>query len=287
MVDCRVEFSHLLSLQRDMSLWIDRLKTLLAEPMTRGLSIDAPETTELRRRIVREKRLLREVYHEWYRFLIDQLPAGDLPVLELGSGAGFFKEYLPDVSTSDVVQTTGVDRIIDAHNMPFENQSLRTIVMVDVLHHLCEPRKFFAEAARCLVPGGKIIMVEPWNTVLSSLVWGKLHHEPFRPRAATWEFPTSGPLSGANGALPWILFQRDRRQFQQEFPEFRVDVLRPAPFLRYPLSGGVSMRSFVPDWTAPVWRAVDVLASPASKWVSLFARITLIRQASTNAARKQ
>jgi SAM-dependent methyltransferase len=260
-----------------MARWIDRLKIFLAEPATRGLDIDAPVTTELRRRIVREKRLLRDVYHEWYRFLIEQLPPGDRPVLELGSGAGFFKEYLPDVLTSDVVPATGVDRIIDAHDMPFEDQSLRAIVMVDVLHHLCAPRKFFSEAARCLVPGGKIIMVEPWKSILSSVVWGKLHHEPFRPSAETWEFPTSGPLSGANGALPWILFHRDREQFAAEFPEFRIDVLRPATFLRYPLSGGVSMRSLVPGWTAPAWRAVDVMASPANRWLSLFARIALVR----------
>ena len=147
-----------------MARWIDRLKNLLAEPATRGMSLDAPETTELRRKIVREKRLLRDVYGEWYRFLVEQLPAGKQPVLELGSGAGFFKEFLPDVITSDVFPATGVDRIIDAHNMPFENQGLRAIVMVDVLHHLCTPRKFFAEAARCLAPGGKVVMVEPWKS---------------------------------------------------------------------------------------------------------------------------
>src|SRR5260370_20849970 len=138
-----------------MLRWINRLKIWLAEPATRGLDIDAPETTELRRRIVREKRLLRDVYREWYRFLVEQLPSGDRPVLELGSGAGFFKEYLPEVLTSDVVPATGVDRIIDAHDMPFEDQSLRAIVMVDVLHHLCAPRKFSSGAARCLVPGAK------------------------------------------------------------------------------------------------------------------------------------
>jgi hypothetical protein len=61
-------------------------------------------------------------------------------------------------------------------------------------------------------------MIEPWVTPWSRLVYTRMHHEPFVPAAAQWEFLTTGPLSGANGALPYILFSRDRAQFELEFP---------------------------------------------------------------------
>jgi hypothetical protein len=42
------------------------------------------------------------------------------------------------------------------------------------------------------------------------------------PDAADWSFPAVGPLSGANGALPWILFERDRARFEREFPQWVI-----------------------------------------------------------------
>ena len=41
---------------------------------------------------------------------------------------------------------------------------------------------------------------------VSRVIYGALHHEPFRPDAADWKISGKGPLSAANGALPWILF---------------------------------------------------------------------------------
>ncbi len=41
---------------------------------------------------------------------------------------------------------------------------------------------------------------------------------PFDPGATDWTFPASGPLSRANGALPWIIFRRDCRSFEDRFP---------------------------------------------------------------------
>lgn len=72
------------------------LRHWLAHPLTQGLNLDDPQTTKLRRRIIMEKPFLREVYKEWYTSIIKALPDGDGAVLELGSGAGFLSEYIPD-----------------------------------------------------------------------------------------------------------------------------------------------------------------------------------------------
>src|SRR4029453_1570325 len=113
---------------------------------------------------------------------------------------------------------TGVDVILDGQALPFGDASLRAIVLTDVLHHLPRVRSFFHEAQRSLRPGGIVAMVESWVTTWSRLVYKRLHHEPFRPETNEWEFPQAGPLSSANGALPWVVFERDRDRFEREFP---------------------------------------------------------------------
>jgi SAM-dependent methyltransferase len=255
------------------------LKRWLEHPLTRGLPIDAPETTALRRTIIKQKSFLRQIYLEWYREIMAWLPSCEGPVLEIGAGAGFLRDLLPGLITSDIIATPGVALAFDARRLPFADGVLRAIVMTNVLHHLPGPRHFFAEAARCVKPGGTIVMLEPWVTPWSTFIYTRLHHEPFEPAAPHWEFPDSGPLSGANGALPWILFHRDRQQFEREFPTWRIDLIRPAMPLRYLLSGGVSLRSLMPGWTFPFWKAAEALMRPFMNQLAMFALIRLCRDA--------
>jgi SAM-dependent methyltransferase len=185
------------------------IRSLLAHRLTRALDIDDPRTTQLRREIIQEKSFLRQIYQEWYATIAGALPRSMGPVLELGSGAGFLKDFLPGLITSEIFYCPGVDVVLNGQDLPFAAGTLRGIVMTDVFHHLPHPRRFFTEAARCVRPGGVVAMIEPWVTPWSRLIYTRLHHEPFNPEANEWEFPTSGPLSGANGALPYILFDRD------------------------------------------------------------------------------
>ncbi|HOA75419.1 MAG TPA: methyltransferase domain-containing protein [Phycisphaerae bacterium] len=243
-----------------MALALATLKSWLAHPLTVGLDLDDPATTELRRRIVREKGFLRRIYQEWYTSIARALPAYPEPALELGSGGGFLREVVPNLITSEVFPCSGVDRVIDAQALPFGAGELRGIVMTNVLHHLPDVSRFFAEAVRCLRAGGALAMVEPWMTPWSCFVYRRLHHEPFDREALTWTFPTSGPLSGANGALPWIVFQRDRREFEKKFPQLRIETIQPMMPMAYLLSGGVSMRSFAPEWLYGPCRRLESLS---------------------------
>ncbi|HEY0514880.1 MAG TPA: class I SAM-dependent methyltransferase, partial [Thermoanaerobaculia bacterium] len=194
------------------------MKRWLEHPLTRGLDLDDPRTTHLRRRILAGKPFLRRIYEEWYAALAASLPPGDGPVLELGAGAGFLADFVPRLVRSEIFYVPGIDAVLDGLDLPFAAGSLRGIAMTNVLHHLPEPLRFFREAARCVRPGGVVTMVEPWVTPWSTLVYTRLHHEPFDPAATEWELAGGGPLSAANGALPWILFQRDRERFEREAP---------------------------------------------------------------------
>ena len=253
------------------------LKDILAHPLARGVNLEDPHTTVLRKRILKEKAFLRHIYEEWYESLVAALPSIDGLVLELGTGAGFLRDTISGLITSDVLPLPDIDVVLDAHHIPFHESSLRAIVLIDVLHHLPEPRGFFAEASRCVKPRGALVMIEPWVTPWSRLVYGRLHHEPFYPDADRWESPATGPLSGANGALPWIMFQRDRSRFTSEFPEWRTKTIETHMPFSYMLSGGVSMRGFVPGFAYKPIRCLERLVRPWGHVLDMFACICLER----------
>src|SRR5215831_423104 len=247
------------------------LNRVLEHPLTRGLSVDDPRTTLLRREIVRNKAFLRTLYAEWYERIIESLPSKN-DVLELGSGAGFLQEFLPDVITSEVFKTPGVKLIADACDLPLPDKSLSAIVMTDVFHHILTVRRFLREATRCVRPGGKIVMIEPWRTLWSEWVYRNLHSESFSPESE-WEIPSTGPLSGTNGALPWIVFERDRTLFEEQYPQWLIKRIEPMMPFSYLFSGGVSMRSLVPGWMYPPIRSMEQVLNHR-KW-AMFALIEL------------
>ena len=99
-------------------------------------------------------------------------------------------------------------------------------------------------------------MIEPWRTPWSQWVYTHLHSEPF-VHDSEWAIPRSGPLSGANGALPWIVFQRDRALFETQYPRWRIRTIEPMMPVSYLLSGGVSMRSLMPGFMYRPIRALE------------------------------
>jgi SAM-dependent methyltransferase len=247
---------------------------LLAHPLTRGLPVDDPSTTVLRRRIVREKPFLNAIYREWYSRLLSLMPTPGT-VLEIGSGAGFLKELRPDVITSEVFCTPGVDVVADGRCLPFLSGSLDGVVMTDVFHHIPDVAAFLGEAARCVRPGGRMALIEPWRTRWSEWIFRNFHPEPFDPDA-DWSIPATGPLSGANGALPWIVFERDRARFLGQFPEWRVSRLEPMMPFSYLFSGGVSLRSLAPGWSYSLCRALESVLG--ERRLAMFALIVLERR---------
>lgn len=254
------------------------LREWLFEPSTSRYSIDDPRTTLHRRDLIRRKRFLSEIYREWYEFIAAVIPRTSGSTLELGSGGGFLNEVVPNLIRSDVFWVPNLEVVLDGQSLPFKDGSLRAIVMVDVLHHISEPRRFFQEASRCVQPGGVVAAIEPWVSPWSRFIYRTFHHEAFDPEVECWEFLSTGPLSGGNGALPWVLFVRDRKQFELEFPEWSIELLEPMMPFRYLLSGGVSIRALQPTWMTGFWRYAEQLLEPVMKEVAMFSRIVVRRR---------
>jgi SAM-dependent methyltransferase len=234
--------------------------------------LDDPQTTANRQSLLRRAGYLRSLYGHWYDEIVGCLPDVPGDVLELGSGGGFLAEVIPGLRTSDVMPVPGVELAIDARELPFADASLRAIVGTNVLHHVPQIERFLSEAQRTLVDGGRLVFIEPWPTPLSKLVYAYLHHEPFDV-ARDWSIPDGGPLTAANGALPWIVFQRDRERFEREFPHLAVTRTSPAMPFSYLLSGGIGRA-----WRLPstLFRVARLLEAPLDR-LGLFALIVIER----------
>jgi SAM-dependent methyltransferase len=253
------------------------LRRVLAHPLTAALDLDDPRTSALRRRIIASKPFLTAIYDEWYTMLAAELPTAKGPVLEIGSGAGYCSRFIPDLITSEILPCPGVRIVLDARQLPFADASLRAIIMTNVLHHIPQVNRFLSEATRCLRSGGRILMVEPWVTPWSRFIYTRFHHELFDPEATDWSFASTGPVSGGNGAIPWILFVRDREKFELSFPELAIEQIRPFLPFRYLVSGGVGMRSLMPGFTYQAWAGVERLLKFRWRVLGMFAFVALRR----------
>lgn len=239
--------------------------------------LDDPQTTVLHSQIIKKKGFLRSLYTDFYKTFEKSIGPNTKTMIELGSGGGFIKEIIPGVITSDIMKVPNVDKVFPAEQMPFESGSVDAFFMIDVLHHIKKPRFFFAEAQRCLRTGGKIVMIEPANTVWYRLVVKNFHHEVF-DTSAGWEIDKTGPLSHANGALAWIIFQRDREIFESEFKNLKIRSINFHTPLRYILSGGLSYRQLVPTFAYGLVKLLECCLSPLGRWLGMFETVVLEKQ---------
>lgn len=227
------------------------------------------------------KRLYLEIYSR-YAAVLAECPQDGLAI-ELGAGAGFAKEAVPGITTADILPYPNVDMVFDACQMPLADESVRFFGMLNVLHHIPDSEAFFSECQRCLQPGGRMLIVDQYPGWLSHWILKYGHHEPYHPEAIEWSFPSLGPLSGANGALAWIIFYRDRLLFEQRFPHLKIKALKPLMPLRYWLSGGLKSWTLIPG---PLWNVASGLDSfllcCSAQWAS-FVAIELIKSSAEGA----
>lgn len=200
---------------------------------------------------------MRRIYVEWYQLLKKWLPEEARVVIELGSGPGFISQEIPNAITSDILYLPYLDMVMNGRHLPFCKQCLDALLMVDVFHHISDAGSFLDEVSRVLKAGGRLVMIEPWLTSWSKWVLTRFHHEPMDFNAVEWAFSSDGPLTGANQALPWIVFNRDSILFSEKFPDLRVMLIQPIMPLTYILGGGFSHRFSFPGFTYPFFSTID------------------------------
>jgi SAM-dependent methyltransferase len=229
----------------------------------------------------RERALLRRVYADWYRAMLDRLSPVGGRSLELGSGIGRLREFAGDrVVLTDVEHTRWVDERVDALALPDADGSVANIMMLDVLHHLADPSAFLDEAVRVLAPGGRFVLVEPYCSPLSTFFYTRFHHERTDLSADPFDSDTetaSSPMD-SNQALPTLLFYRRRDEVARRWPELRLVEERRFSFLLYPLTGGFSRRPLAPVWLARPLAALERVLAPLAPLLAFRCLVVLERR---------
>lgn len=239
---------------------------------------DYARERDIRKRIT-SKAAVCQLYKEFYSkysACIERCPTAGLS-LEIGSGAGFLKEILPSVVTTDILSYKKIDLVMDACALPFPNNSIRSIFMLNTLHHIPDAKALFFEIDRCLMPGGRVLIIDQYHGWFSRFIYKYIHHEPYFPQSKTWEFKTSGPISGANGALCWIIFYRDRSIFERLYPSLRIVNVSPNTPLRYWLSGGLKWWSLLPSSFYKTSTRFDNWLSKEMPGMSSFVDVELVK----------
>jgi SAM-dependent methyltransferase len=131
------------------------------------------------RKLWEKKPLLHKVYSHFYREIAQRLkPAVPGLIVELGSGMGNVKEYIPQCITTDIFPNPWLDRVENAYRLSFDKGEVGNLILFDVWHHLQYPGTALNEFSRILAPGGRVILFEPAMGLIGRFVFGHFHHEP-------------------------------------------------------------------------------------------------------------
>jgi SAM-dependent methyltransferase len=243
-----------------------------------NVSIDDASSDLVHQQIIRSKTNLKLIYDSFYSEFIECAKLfKDGVFLEVGSGGGFLKDKIPGLITSDVSNSGLHDIVLDGNTLPFEHNSVHAIFMLNVFHHIKNVRKFLHEVDRVLLSKGRLVMVEPAMTVWSRLIYKTLHSEPMNDKAG-WTIEGEGRLSDANIALPWIVFERDRDVFLQEFTNFSIERVNYHTPLSYLLSGGLSKNIPIPSVLFKLFLHLERQLSPLNKYFGMFCTITIVKK---------
>lgn len=236
------------------------------------MNADGDERIRAHHEILQKKPKLQQVFRENFnqmKALAKQHLHADGLKIELGSGAVSMKTTMPDVKTSDIVPSAYNDLTLDAQKMDIHDNSVAIFFGQNVFHHFNDPEKFFDKLMRTLKPGGGAILLEPYHGPLASFIYRNyIPGETFDKHQSEWNFSHEGPMVGANQALSYIVFNRDKAKFNELYPDFEIVFTGiQNNYIRYIFSGGLNFRKLIPDMLDPVLRLIEAILKPL---ISLF-----------------
>jgi SAM-dependent methyltransferase len=122
--------------------------------------------------------------------LVALLPQCRGVVLDIGCGAQPYRHLLPREATYQAIDYSGADQhfgysmpdttYYQGQCWPVADASVDLVLCTETLEHVLEPAGFLAEAARCLKPGGRLLLTVPF-----AARWHYIPHD-------YWRFTPSG-----------------------------------------------------------------------------------------------
>jgi SAM-dependent methyltransferase len=259
------------------------VRNFFQEPRLKGIDPDSDEMIAVHSRILSEKPMMRNVFAAFYEkcITLDEKYFGESKGkrVEIGAGVSFFKKKYPEIVSTDIKTAENLDMVVDAQNMPFENNSIRAIYGINCFHHFPDPDKFFHELERVLEDGAGCVLIDPYYGFTARRFYKKIFDsETFDMTQQAWKNESLGFMNGANQALSYIVFKRDKKLFEQRYPKLEIVLQRPLNnYLRYLFSGGLNFRQVLPSFCGPLLMLFEGMLYPVN---SLFAlhQIIVVRK---------
>jgi len=204
------------------------------------------------------KKVIRKVYGRFYAEIRQRLKYGS--VLELGSGIGIIKNFIPNCITSDLFANPGIDQVESAYKLSLDDESLTNIIMFDVRHHLEYPGAALQECYRVLAPGGRLIIFEPAMGLLARKIYQLFHHEPldFEGEICWWPPPLlslrEAPYFAAQSRA-WRIFENG--EGKEHLVGWQLNECKAWSDFAYLASGGFTKPALYPSFCLPVLELID------------------------------
>jgi SAM-dependent methyltransferase len=231
------------------------------------------------------KPVLQDVYAVWFQAILAHAAQG-ARVIEIGAGPGLFREWArahrPDLRwmATDLLAAPWNDVAADATALPVRSGAVDLVIGIDVLHHLADPRALFAEAARVTVPGGRLVLIEPWISPLSYPVYRLAHEEGCTLGIDPWRPFASGSSKDAfegDQAVPWKIV-RSTGHAEWHGLGLSAPAVTTLNGFAYLPTLGFRRGSLLPRWlTRPLLWGDRVLAG-LSRWLGMRALVSWERR---------
>jgi 2-polyprenyl-3-methyl-5-hydroxy-6-metoxy-1,4-benzoquinol methylase len=111
--------------------------------------------------------------------ILKKIPAHTKTILDAGCGSAWVAKHFTNTNTNvismDIAFKNPIEAlknipnenhtalVADVFNLPIQNNSIDIIVASEILEHLHDPKTFIAELLKVIKPGGKIILITPYN----------------------------------------------------------------------------------------------------------------------------
>ncbi|MBL7882755.1 MAG: class I SAM-dependent methyltransferase [Bacteroidia bacterium] len=267
-----------------MSLFV-KIRTYLQEPRLIGVNLDSDEMLAIHSKVLYEKKMMKDVFSEFYKTCISldnqYFTKAKGKRIEIGAGVSFFKKLFPEIISTDIKKADNLDMVVDAQNMPFENNSIRAIYGINCFHHFPNPHLFFNELNRVLDAGGGCVLIDPYHGFVASRFYKKIFDsETFDATQKEWVNESLGYMNGANQALSYIVFKRDKKKFEELYPNLEIVLQKPLNnYMRYLLSGGLNFRQLLPSFLSPIIQLFEFLFIPFNTIFALHHVIVIRKKA--------